>query len=299
MNTTILPLISCLALGHPVSAPGLWTAVRLVLVLLLLGLLGIGLFFIQRYFAVLDRGNGFRYRVTAAPVREDSPLRGVRFLVLGFSVTMGMTSYGVSCVEYLCRRNGCSMKKDAVLASTLADRTPFSYVRRLRKHTAETDQIDFFLCQLSTNDAVFHSDLGRISPSDNPEAFDLQTSAGGIEFIIDYVKRTWNCPVIFFTGTKFDNPRYRKLVNILLSAQDKWGIEVIDLWNDPEMNAVTPEEYRLYMHDGVHPTRAGYMLWWTPRLEEELCRIVMANRTPKEPGVFQGTLPLDTSLQRF
>ncbi len=47
-------------------------------------------------------------------------------------------------------------------------------------------------------------------------------------------------------------------------------IGVIDLWNNEEMNAVSDEDYDLYMYDSIHPTQAGYLEWWTPVIEEEL-----------------------------
>lgn len=36
------------------------------------------------------------------------------------------------------------------------------------------------------------------------------------------------------------------------------------------------EDYALYMHDPVHPTKAGYGLWWTPKFEEALLRVLVA-----------------------
>ena len=52
--------------------------------------------------------------------------------------------------------------------------------------------------------------------------------------------------------------------------QDKYVIGVIDLWNDEEMNDVSEKEYEVYMADPVHPTQAGYLEWWTPKMEEYL-----------------------------
>ncbi len=244
------------------------------IIILLLAALAVGLPILQHYFGLFDRGNLFHYGLRTVTQDPESQLRGKQILVLGSSVTMGMSAYGLSFVDYLNRKTGCRMVKDAVLASTLADRPPLSYVTRIRRHSKNTDDVDCFLCQLSTNDAVYHADLGRVGASRDPEKFALDTSVGGIEYIIDYVRREWNCPIIFYTGTKFDNPRYQKLVNMLLTLADKWDVQVIDLWHDEEMNAVTPEEYKLYMHDGVHPTRAGYRDWWGPRIEQELIRLL-------------------------
>lgn len=102
------------------------------------------------------------------------------------------------------------------------------------------------------------------------ESFDTQTVAGAIEYVIAYSKETWDCPVIFYTGTKYDNEHYADMVDLLLKIQEKWGIGVIDLWNNTEMNAVSEEDYKLYMVNGIHPSRAGYLEWWTPVMEEYL-----------------------------
>lgn len=220
------------------------------------------------------RGNLGPYSLSQLSPRSDSPLRGKRIFFLGSSVTQGMRSRGLSFVDYLAREDGCLAIKAAAMASTLADRGPNSYLKRLRRHSATAQPIDCFVCQLSTNDATFHSPLGEISPGFDPAGFDTRTAAGGIEAIIHFARQTWNCPIVFVTGTRYDNPRYHKLVNLLLDAGEKWNIHVIDLWHRRAMNQITPELRALYMADGVHPTRAGYLLWWTPAIREELCRIL-------------------------
>ena len=91
-----------------------------------------------------------------------------------------------------------------------------------------------------------------------------------MEYIISYSSQTWNCPVIFYTGTKYDSEMYGEMVEALQQLQEKWGIGIIDLWNDEEMNSVSGEDYDLYMYDSIHPTQAGYLLWWTPKFEEYL-----------------------------
>ena len=60
------------------------------------------------------------------------------------------------------------------------------------------------------------------------------------------------------------------MVEQLLKLQEKYEIGVIDLWNDAEMNQVSEEDYKLYMFDGIHPTQAGYLNWWTPKMEAYL-----------------------------
>lgn len=55
------------------------------------------------------------------------------------------------------------------------------------------------------------------------------------------------------------------MVSALYQLKKKWDIVILDLWHDPEMNKVSQEDYALYMHDPVHPTKAGYLLWWLPK----------------------------------
>ena len=99
---------------------------------------------------------------------------------------------------------------------------------------------------------------------------DTSTVTGAIEFIIDYVRNTWNCPVVFFTGSHYESNEYAAMVARLLELKDIYGIGVLDLWNSDEFNRI-PENLRsLYMSDNIHPTKAGYRDWWCPEMEKQL-----------------------------
>ena len=56
----------------------------------------------------------------------------------------------------------------------------------------------------------------------------------------------------------------------MLEIRDKWGIGVVDLWNNEEMTAVTEKEEEIskLMGDPVHPFRDGYVNWWLPEFEK-------------------------------
>ena len=64
------------------------------------------------------------------------------------------------------------------------------------------------------------------------------------------------------------------MVEALYKLQEKWGIEIIDLWNSEKMRQVEPELYERYMRDEIHPTRQGYLEWWTPVIRQRLCEIL-------------------------
>lgn len=217
-------------------------------------------------------GNKEAYTVANTPALEESPLEGKTIIFLGSSVTYGSASGQESFVEYMVKRDGITAVKEAVSGTTLVDETVWgkeSYIARM-KTIDPNIQADALVCQLSTNDATMKKPLGTVSDSFDLSDFDTQTVAGAIEYVIAYSKATWDCPVVFYTGTRYDSEHYGKMVELLLQIQEKWGIGVIDLWNNEAMNAVSSEAYKLYMVNGIHPSKAGYRDWWTPVFEEYL-----------------------------
>lgn len=217
-------------------------------------------------------GNGEKYSLDNAAPNADSPIEGKTVLFLGSSVTYGSASGGVSFADYIGKRDGCTIIKSAVSGTTLVESGINSYVSRLKKLDAE--KVDLFVCQLSTNDASQKKELGKIIESKNLNDFDTKTIAGAIEYIICYSKEKWNCPVIFYTNPHYDSDLYGEMVGILKEAETKWGISVIDMWNDAELNAALKKNTALYMADKIHPTKAGYLEIWTPFMEKTVFEVM-------------------------
>lgn len=213
-----------------------------------------------------SKGNKKEYSVANTEVIDDSPLKDKTILFLGSSVTYGSAAKGESFVDYIEKRDGAKVIKNAVPGTTMVEKGKKSYVKRLNEIDTSQD-IDLFVCQLSTNDAKKKCDLGKVNDSMNIETYDTTTVAGAIEYIACYVYKTWQCPVYFYTNTKFKSKQYEKMIDVLFDAQSKWGFSVINLWDSPQMNAVSKEDYKLYMVNSIHPSRAGYKLWWTPMFE--------------------------------
>lgn len=217
-------------------------------------------------------GNAARYAPENAGVRRESPLRGKHLIFLGSSVTLGARAGHTSFADHLAVRDGCTVTKEAVSGTTLTDDGEDSYVARLKR--IPDPQADLFVCQLSTNDAAKGRPLGEPAEGFEEDGFDTATVAGAVESILAYAERTWRCPVVFFTCPRFESEGYAAMVPLLHRIAAKWGIAVIDLWNDEAFNALTAEQRALYMADEVHPTRAGHLEWWTPRMERDLEAIV-------------------------
>lgn len=215
-------------------------------------------------------GNAQRYNMDSVQVLTGNPLEGKNILFLGSSVTYGSASLRQGIPEYFATRFACDYTKEAVSGTTLVDNGKSSYVQRLLNNVDAHTSYDLLVCQLSTNDASKGLPLGEISDSTELTAFDTATVTGAMEYIICYAKQTWGCDVVFYTGSKFESSAYEKMVARVLELKDKWGIEVLDLWNSEEFNELSEEDRALYMYDAVHPTKAGYREWWCPELERQL-----------------------------
>ncbi len=212
-------------------------------------------------------GNRSEYHLENVKELENSPLKGKKIAYLGSSVTYGAYAQGTSFVEYISKMNGCTHVKEAVSGTTLT-KSDSSYVSRIEKFDKKTD-FDLFVCQLSTNDASKNKPLGEIHSEDT------STVCGAINYIYKYATETWHCPFVVYTNSYYENWNYKKMVNKLgeMSAMDH-GIQVIDLFGDERFNNITDEERKLYMVDKIHPSKAGYLKWWTPEIEKAMYSIL-------------------------
>jgi lysophospholipase L1-like esterase len=247
-------------------------AKRILTVMLIIVGLVVLLFagYVAHMLGLFNSANGKAYDLDNVAVLEESPIEGYQIIYLGSSVTQGMQSKNISFVEYIAKRNTTTYIKEAVSGTTLVDEGDESYIKRMLTIDTSYDA-DVFVCQLSTNDATKGYPLGEISDSTELSDFDTSTITGSIEYIIKYASDTWGAPVVFYTGSYYDSEAYDAMVSRLYEIQAKWGIGIIDLWNDEDMLEIDPELKDYYMNDGtIHPTRAGYLEWWTPKMEEVL-----------------------------
>lgn len=215
-------------------------------------------------------GNQAEYDFSAIVPMEDSPFAGGDLCVLGSSVVYGASSLQNAVGEYLAARLDCTLTKEAVSGTTLVDNGSGSYVQRMLNNIPTDAHFDLFVCQLSTNDATKQLPLGDISDSTSLSDFDTATVTGAMEYIICYAQETWGCPVVFFTGSRYDSAEYEAMVTRTLELKDKWGIGVLDLWSSDAFNDISDADRELYMEDKIHPTKAGYRDWWGPEMERQL-----------------------------
>lgn len=232
-----------------------------------------------RVFGLLNGGNlSGKYNPESLEKVKNSPLAGKNIVFLGSSVTKGFAAYGKSFVDMIAARTGATCVKEAVSGTTLVDDNAKSYVARLKALDPKTP-CDLFVCQLSTNDATKKKPLGKVAVAG--EAYDTKTICGAIEYIIDYAKKTWNCPIAFYTNPEYASPEYKDMVEALYAIAKKWDVAVIDLWNDRELNTKEAKKHTC-MNDQIHPTKKGYALW-TPVMEAALGNVVEGKAVPARP----------------
>ena len=215
-------------------------------------------------------GNAQAYGLERVQPLAPGPLRGKRIAFLGSSVTLGACSEGTAFPEYIAARNGCTVCKEAVSGTTLTDDGADSYLARLKKMDRAAGY-DIFAVQLSTNDASQNKPLGSAAGTDAPH--DTSTVCGAIAEIAAYVRGVWGCPLLFYTNCRYESAAYSAMVGALHETARLCGFAVADLYSDDAFNDITAEQRALYMADAIHPTKAGYLLWWTPAIERALCAL--------------------------
>lgn len=243
-------------------------------------------------------GNREEYSTGQCNRLNNSLLKNKTIYWLGSSITYGFGSMGESMADFIAERNGCHCYKSAISGTTLADivydaedaNNPWKalgrdedsleetasqpYVKRLFEFPKEVKP-DIFVIQVSTNDSQFPEIYqGRITEGFSREGFDVHTTFGAAEFILSYIKEIWNCPVMFYTSPLLDSDNYLAMVENTKEMCKKWKAHLLDMNGDKEFNNKGKSNYDLYMVDPVHPTRAGYQLWWTPVFEEQFTELL-------------------------
>jgi len=208
-------------------------------------------------------GNAPEYDVATNEISNEASsypnLKGKRIIFLGSSVTYGFGGLGTSFVDYLVAEEGVVATKEAINGTTLVTEDEKSYFPRLEALKI-TDKPDLLLTQLSTNDAM--------------KKYDIKDIEAAIRKIVAYGQDVLGCPVAFYTGSRYESPEYKAMVEMLFAIKDEIGISIIDLWHDDELNDISDELYELYMVDPVHPTKAGYRDWWGPAIKCALNEIL-------------------------
>lgn len=229
--------------------------------------------------------------------QKTSSLKGKTIGYLGSSITVGFRSENVAFPDYIGKITGSTTVKQAITGGPLAKkdgvRDEVSYITQLENNLSKNENLDALVVQLSTNDTTLGIEMGEVSSSQNKEDYDYSTVIGAMEYIIAYAKEKWDCPVIFYINpylsdeviekfAKENNANveeikdayqntYEKMIDALYKVQNKWNIGVIDMWNNDAFKNIDIDlRSNYYMADIIHPTKAGYLFWYTPYIQSQL-----------------------------
>lgn len=261
---------------------------------------------VQNYQKVenLINGNDSSLDLDNILYEDGSYLNGKTIGYLGSSITYGFQSGGVSFVDYIQKISGSTSIKQAITGGPLAKkegaREEVSYITQLLEGAITPDtKLDALVVQLSTNDASLGIEFGSLSDSYDLDDFDYSTIYGAMEYIIAYAKQVWDCPVIFYTNPYLSDEAishfvavnggseqeikevyqtvYQEMVDALYDVQSKWDIGIIDMWNESSFVDVDVLLREYYMVDPIHPSKAGYLFWYTPFIQAQLETMLQEN----------------------
>lgn len=228
--------------------------------------------------------------------KQDSSLKDKTIGYLGSSITVGFQSQNVAFPDYIEKITGSKTIKQAITGGPLAKkegvRDEISYITQLENNLSQNDTLDALVVQLSTNDTTLGIEIGELSTSNDKDDFDYSTVIGAMEYIIAYVKEKWDCPVIFYINPYLSDDMiqryadannanadeikaayqdtYEKMIDALYIVQNKWNISIIDMWNNDDFKNINLDLRDYYMADPIHPTKAGYLFWYTPYIQQQL-----------------------------
>ena len=177
-----------------------------------------------------------------------------KILFLGSSVTRGTAANGKSFADLLEKEYNIKIQKEAKDGTTLTDTSASSYISRM-KLLNKDETYDYIVVQLSTNDLRRHISL-ELNASIPPE----KTIEGAILYIVEYLKKTYNSPIIFYTNPYFHNEKYSKMVSILNKLSVEQNFFVVDFYNSFEWKNMSDTQRNQLMADMIHPTLAGYQV---------------------------------------
>ena len=62
--------------------------------------------------------------------------------------------------------------------------------------------------------------------NDATKKIDIMEIEKAICFILDYVKATFDCPIVFYTGTYFESDEYVKMIELLYELKEKFDFYI-------------------------------------------------------------------------
>lgn len=224
-------------------------------------------------------------------ILEKDPLYGMKISCTGNSITSAINSVpGHGYVEQIADAHGITVDNHAIWGAIIPQGHP-------RANDDVTDigcihdtldsmdaDADIVIMSGSINDCEYYSDasfLGEIT-GDFSSELDSTTFYGALEDMCKKALQKWaGKPIIYVIEHRMtlDNTTYGqyylKLHEAIVKVMNKWGISIVDLFNDcPSLNCNEGYKAKYTVGDGTHPNYEGYERFYVPRVYAEIKKLL-------------------------
>ena len=216
-------------------------------------------------------------------ILEKDPLHGKKITCTGNSITAATHSVpGHGYIEQIADAHGMTVDNHAIWGAIIPQGHPrasgdITDIGCIHDTLDSMDaDADIVVISGSINDCEYYSDanfLGEIT-GDFSSELDLTTFYGALENMCKKALQKWaGKPIIYVIEHRMtlDNTTYGqfylKLHKAIVEVMNKWGISIVDLFNDcPSLNCNEGYKTKYTVGDGTHPNQDGYAKFYVPRV---------------------------------
>lgn len=224
-------------------------------------------------------------------ILEKDPLHGKEITCTGNSITAATHSVpGHGYVEQIADAHGMTVDNHAIWGAIIPQGHPrasgdVTDIGCIHDTLDDMDtDADIVIMSGSINDCEYYSDtnfLGEITGDFSTE-LDLTTFYGALEDMCKKALQKWaGKPIIYVIEHRMtlDNTTYGqyylKLHEAIVKVMNKWGISIVDLFNDcPSLNCNNGYKEKYTTGDGTHPNYEGYERFYVPRVYAEIKKLL-------------------------
>lgn len=224
-------------------------------------------------------------------ILEKDPLYGKKITCTGNSITAATHSVpGHGYVEQIADAHGMTVDNHAIWGAIIPQGHPrasgdVTDIGCIHDTLDDMDiDADIVIMSGSINDCEYYSDtnfLGEITGDFSTE-LDLTTFYGALEDMCKKALQRWaGKPIIYVIEHRMtlDNTTYGqyylKLHEAIVKVMNKWGISIVDLFNDcPSLNYNEGYKTKYTTGDGTHPNYEGYERFYVPRVYAEIKKLL-------------------------
>lgn len=222
---------------------------------------------------------------------EKDPLYGKKITCTGNSITAATHSVpGHGYVEQIADAHGMTVDNHAIWGAIIPQGHPrangdITDIGCIHDTLDSMDaDADIVVMSGSINDCEYYSDasfLGEIT-GDFSGDLDLTTFYGALEDMCKKALQKWaGKPIIYVIEHRMtlDNTTYGqyylKLHKAIVKVMNKWGISIVDLFNDcPSLNYNEGYKTKYTTGDGTHPNYEGYERFYVPRVYTKIKKLL-------------------------